>query len=580
MQVLTELLARVDQIADLPDDELAQLLDEIVTEALALAEDDSSDEALALVQRAVEARAAIVAEQTTRQTEAESRASRAADLIAQLQGSDEDPDPAEEPEAEGDEDEEETPDEEATATPEVIAEVIAEAEEALEPIAAGSTPVVSRVAARRTPRRAMNGAQERPARQVSSVADWGLIASANSDFGTNHMIRNEGELAELFLGAWAASEGAVMPKATYLKLARSGRTATPQTHGAARFLDRDEINNGRKLAAVVSQEAITAAGGICAPLEVRYDIPFVGSTERPLRDSLVRFGADRGGVRTIPPAVMTDMSAGVGLWTEANDQNPSDPTVKPCLTMTCPEEEETVVDAITKCLEIGNFRARYFPEQVAEWVQLLSVWQARFAEENLITQIAAGSTDVSVGQVLGTTRTILASLAREVASVRYVYRMPRSFPLRMAIGEWIVENMKADLIRQMPVGSLAETLAIADATIDRFFAALNVRVTLLKEGETGQGFAVQGDGTLNPWPSTVIAYIYPEGSWLFLDGGTLDLGIFRDSGLVETNDYRMFSETFEAAHFHGQFSHRFIFDICPDGSASALIDIDPCTLGS
>jgi hypothetical protein len=394
-----------------------------------------------------------------------------------------------------------------------------------------------------------------------------------------HVIQNEQELADTFLEAWAASQGYTGP-GKYIKLARSGSPATPRTHGVGRFLDRDETSNGRKLKQVVSQEAIVASGGICAPLDIRYDIPFVGSTERPVRDALVRFGADRGGVRTIPPAVMTDMSAGVGLWTEANDTNPSSPTVKPCLTMTCPEEDETVVDAITKCLEIGNFRARYFPEQVAEWTQLLSVWQARFAESNLITQIAAGSTDISVGQVLGTTRSVLASLAREVAAVRYRYRMPRTFPLRMLIAEWIIENMKADLIRQMPVGTLSETLAVADSTIESFFASLNVRPTFMKEGETGQGFGAQGDGTLNPWPSTVIAYIYPEGSWLFLDGGTLDLGIFRDQGLVETNDYRMFSETFEAAHFHGQFSHRFIFDICPDGSAKSLDDVDPCTLGS
>jgi hypothetical protein len=528
----------------------------------------------------VEARTAIVAEQTQRAADADGRATRAADLIAALNaGPDDDPEPEPEPEPE------EPEAEAAEATEAEIAEVVAEAEEvvqeALEPVAASSAPVVSRVAARRPASRAVSRAQARPARQVGSVAEWGLVASANAPGTVNAgaPVRTEVELADMFLEAWAASESYRGPS-TYIKLARAGQLASPRTFGAARFLDRDETGNGRKIRDVTSAEAITAAGGICAPVEVRYDIPFVGSTERPVRDALVRFGADRGGVRTIPPAVMSEFEAGVDLWTEANDVNPTDPTVKPCLVMTCPEEEETVVDAITKCLEIGNFRARYFPEQVAEWTQMLSVWQARFAEQNLITQIAAGSTDISVGQVLGTVRTILASLAREIAAVRYRYRMPRSFPLRLLFPEWIYENMKADLIRQMPVGTLEETLAVADSTLDRFFAALNIRITLMKEGETGQGFGAQGDGTLNPWPSTVIGYIFPEGTWLFLDGGTLDLGIYRDSGLIETNDYRMFSETFEAAHFHGQFSHRFIFDICPDGSASALIDIDPCTLGS
>lgn len=581
METLQRLLDQVEGISALSDDELAQLLDEIVVEALALAEGDDSDEALALVQKAVEARAAITTEQEARQADADGRATRAADLIAMLQGGGDEGDPETEDEPESsDDDPDEEPEEEAKAADPEPAEVVAE--EVAEPIAASApkAPVVSRVAARRAPSKAVSRAQARPAAPVNSVADWGLVASANSDLPMGHVIQNEAELADVFLNAWAASEGMTMPKATYLKLARAGSQANPRTFGVDRFLDRDEVANGRKISAVTSHQAITASGGICAPLEVRYDIPFVGSTERPVRDALVRFGADRGGVRTIPPAVMSEVTGGVGLWTEANDQNPSSPTVKPCLVMTCPDEDETVVDAVTKCLEIGNFRARYFPEQVAEWTQLLSVWQARFAEQTLIDTIANGSTDISVGQVFGTTRTILAALAREVAIVRYNYRMPRSFPLRLLFPEWVYENMKADLIRQMPVGSLAETLAVADSDLDSFFAALNIRVTLMKDAESGQRFSPQGDGTLNPWPSTVVGYVFPEGAWLFLDGGTLDLGIFRDSGLVETNDYRMFSETFEAAHFHGQFSHRFIFDICPDGTAAALATDDPCGLGS
>jgi hypothetical protein len=52
---------------------------------------------------------------------------------------------------------------------------------------------------------------------------------------------------------------------------------------------------------------------------------------------------------------------------------------------------------------------------------------------------------------------------------------------------------------------------------------------------------------LATWPTTVQWALFVEGSWLYLDGGTLDLGIVRDASLVRTNDYQQFSEVFESA---------------------------------
>ena len=39
--------------------------------------------------------------------------------------------------------------------------------------------------------------------------------------------------------------------------------------------------------------------------------------------------------------------------------------------------------------------------------------------------------------------------------------------------------------------------------------------------------------------------IFPEGEFLHLDAGTLDLGIVRDSTLNSTNDFQIFGENFE-----------------------------------
>jgi hypothetical protein len=59
---------------------------------------------------------------------------------------------------------------------------------------------------------------------------------------------------------------------------------------------------------------------------------------------------------------------------------------------------------------------------------------------------------------------------------------------------------------------------------------------------------------------------------LFLDGGTLDLGIIRDSTLVGTNDYKMFIETFEGLAKVGIESLAITSTINVNGSAAALRD--------
>ena len=59
---------------------------------------------------------------------------------------------------------------------------------------------------------------------------------------------------------------------------------------------------------------------------------------------------------------------------------------------------------------------------------------------------------------------------------------------------------------------------------------------------------------------------------MFLDGGTLDLGIIRDSTLVGTNDYKTFVETFEGVAKVGIESLQVTSTISVNGVAAALRD--------
>lgn len=570
---LQELLDRAADVANLSDEELSQLISDLDAAASALADVDT-DEALGQIIQIADAVDTLRAESTQREEAAATRASERDAALARIRGPEED-------ETEAEDEPEEVPEPEA----EVPAE---EAEPEPVPVAASAPPArrparVGRVAARRPA-----STTPRPA-QATDLSQWNLTASANiSGIQEGQRITDAEMLAVVFGAAIKQSAGYRGGQGSRVKIpvARIGDDRDPTAVGytADRVLDRDYRANLAKIGAAQrrlnSAENMAAAGGICAPPEVRYDLPIVGDDTRPFRDeALLRFGADRGGVTTLPPPLLDELDDAVGIWTEANDQNPSAPATKPCLTVTCPAEDTTVVDAITRCLQYGNFRARFFAEQIEAWMQLAAVRHARLAEVTMMTRVGTGSTDVDAAEGLGSSVDVLTTLDRAVAGMRSRHRITTAFPLRFVAPAWLRDNMRANQARES-YGSADERFAIADADINRWIATRNVNVTWVWDGEPGQIFGPQGDGPLLGWPDTAVTYLYPEGSWLFLDGGTLDLGIVRDSTLNSTNDVQVFAETFENVHFHGVESQRIEMDICASGHVAAAVDYDPCVVGS
>lgn len=342
--------------------------------------------------------------------------------------------------------------------------------------------------------------------------------------------------------------------------------------------------NDEKINAVVAsinQEAIVAAGGLCAPVAADYTIETISVSDRPIRDALVRFNADRGGIRFNPPPVLSDVTGAVGVWTEANDTNPSSPTTKPCVRITCNDIEEVTVDAVTRCIEVGNFARRTFGEQFAAWWELAGAAHARLAENTLWDALVANSVPKTANQILGTSRDVLTNVDRAAAAMRSQHRMRPDAPLRFMAPAWLKDYIRIDLARQLPGDN---TLAVADAEIDRFFAVRNINVTWTLEAGSDQVFGSQGGGgPLLGFPDTVETLLFPEGTHLFLDGGTLDFGMeIRDSSLNATNDSQAFLETFEATAKRGVWSLAITMNVCASGEVSGTTDITPlvCQSGS
>lgn len=324
--------------------------------------------------------------------------------------------------------------------------------------------------------------------------------------------------------------------------------------------------------------AIVAAGGLCAPVAVDYSLMTLGTPRRPVRDALVRFGADRGGIRFISPPHLSDVAPGVGLWTHQTDAawTPGSP-VKQYVVVTCGQEVVVQVDAITLGIVVGNFDRMTFPEHFAAWYKLAQVYFGRFADSRLLDQIAAASVATNAQQDLGAARDILVHLGTAAAGYRSRNRMETDEILQVLLPSWTRDIMRADFTRQHPGD---EAVQLADSEIDGYLAATNLEPTwYLDSPNTGvsQLFTSQGAGPLEGYPGTMQAFMFAPGSFLHVDGGVLDLGVeIRDWTLDLQNRVGGFFETFEAVAYHGVEALQVNMRVCPNGYTSAPVTLGPC----
>ena len=336
-----------------------------------------------------------------------------------------------------------------------------------------------------------------------------------------------------------------------------------------RTLSTDPEENWAKIQNVVGPEALVAAGGHQAPFEARYDIFGFGTTNRPVRDALPRFQADRGGIRYITPPVLSAFGDAVGVWTAANDAaslaGSADPATKAELVVDAATEVSAETDAVTLQLQFGNLVTRAYPELVARHNELGLIQHARVAEQYLIGKIAAGSTAVTTTSAVSFVRDFLVQVGRAAVAYRSRHRLEADASLRVILPAWLKDAMAADLALQMP----GDDKLNAYNEVDGYLAARNVVASYSLDQSV---YGSQSSGSLLGFAADFTWYMFAEGTFLFLDGGTLDLGIIRDSSLVGTNDYKMFVETFEGVAKVGIESLAITSAVNVTGGAAALID--------
>jgi len=309
--------------------------------------------------------------------------------------------------------------------------------------------------------------------------------------------------------------------------------------------------------------SLVASGGLCAPVTPYYNLQMISVAERPVRAALPAFNADRGGIRAARPASLAAITTGVGAMTAADDAAGGTSGTKTCQVVDCPDFEETDVEILFHCLRFGNLGARTFPERVAQWNNLVLAAHARLGDRTLLSAIDAASTAVTADTLgLGASADLLSQVIVAAAGMRSRHRMDPEAVLRVMFPFWVQGMIVSDVYRSQ--------FQRWDMTPDKFVALLreaNVEPTFYIDSAAGkeQEFPPQTPGDLLPFPGTVSWYLYPEGSFLYLDGGVLELGLVRDSVLNSTNDFEIFGESFENVAFIGVESLAVESTLCDTG---------------
>lgn len=357
-------------------------------------------------------------------------------------------------------------------------------------------------------------------------------------------------------------------------------------------LGRDEIANFTVMEEMRrAVEPIVASGGNCAPFAPRYDVFNVAEPQSPVEQALPVLGAPRGGVRYVVGPSWTDAREGVRVTTTAEDADgyaPDGPTPrKPCVALECPPIVECEVDAVSRCVQFGNLQYRTFPELVDVFLEHLAVAFAEEKEVTYLDAIDAGSTWVTGGIDYGATRSSYYTLALALHAYRKRNHMSLDAPLQVLAPDSFVPLIKADMVNDNTMG-LGFLGASAETVARELLSSLNASVAWYYDGASDYSLTEQmagsqaGDGAaLNPWACDLRFYIYAPGTWARLDGGTLDVGLIRDSELNATNDLQFFAEQWVQACKLGNESMRLDLQATPNGAAPEWVSALPfCTPAS
>ncbi len=337
-------------------------------------------------------------------------------------------------------------------------------------------------------------------------------------------------------------------------------------------------------------EALVASGGSCAPISPSYEFVECYSPQRPVEAGLPVVGTPRGGLRFLQTVPLGADSAGAITIKDAAASailpGAGGYAAKNCTRVTCPTETEVKVGSVSWCVTFDNLNFRVFPEQVRNMLNRVAIEYTKAKEIFYLDRLAGfagAAVDINAAQAnpMGAGRSLYRDLTTAAHNYRKRNNMNRDQILDVWLPDVVEELLCVDMVSDPdlsaigsivggPMGNLTQVLAQK--------ARLNVMFYYYDASVAGWANSAHDGaaGTWNQLPSTFESIMYAPGAVVRLDGGSLDLGIVRDSSLNGDNDLQMFAEQWiEVAH-PGCEVNRFLHTACPSGVGPIAVTDPGC----
>jgi hypothetical protein len=549
-------LSMPDDITTLSDDDLATLLDQITTQGEELASGDATEEAVTALERLVEAKDMITNEQTARAAAVAELSTRQAEAASRFRPADADADG--DPDGEGGEGDDAPTEGDADAP-------------------AGNAPLVTAVAASGSKRGA--GAAL-TARRPAGAAPR---KTARGDFmtATSHALAMpEGRPFE---DALAVATAITKKRHSFTLVGAGVRDYVPIAQGIKPIehaVGGDAVENFGTLRNLqVETPALVASGATCAPFAPSYEFFRLAEAQNPMESSIPVVQAPRGGIRYIVPPSVTLAAGAIDISHQNRNYAANADGPKACITVTCPDVGEEEVVAVSRCVTFDNLKYKVFPEQVASFLEDVAVQFTTTKEVFYLDYINSHSTPVTADFGYGASKSLLADWTVATIGYRKRFGMARGSQVIVAAPDWALDEIKLDMALQFNDGN--DFWGITDAQVEAFLRARGISPIWYNDNPTGvtpnQKFAgAQAAGALNRLPTKVVSYVYAPGTFVRLDGGTLDVGLVRDSVLNRTNDLQLFMEEWIGMAKLGFESIRLTSTACANGASPLGVTARTC----
>jgi hypothetical protein len=300
-------------------------------------------------------------------------------------------------------------------------------------------------------------------------------------------------------------------------------TMTPQQVRTAWNDYVSELTGGKGIDRA-GMEAVVAAGGWCAPSEIRYDF-FKISEVAGLLD-LPTFGVRRGGLKWPQSLSLADFFALAGAptsglptnatmpweWTETDDiaAVAGTPT-KACLRPPCPSFDEARLRLFGLCVLAGNLTEDAFPELVRHFLGQTVVAHARVINRRMILQVVAASgtvIDISAATPAGDSaiNAWLGGLELQATDYRELHGMRDTAVLEVVAPSWARGALRSDVSRKNGI----DRLDAADSYLMSLFDSRNLRVQWVQDWQTRLASGIANLTATRPtsWPATADVVMY------------------------------------------------------------------------